>query len=169
MNDTDLSWKTEAKNIFNKCCASTPGSFIERKQTSVGWHYRLSSEETSELKAQECRKELETVIGKKYPDIHVTMGKKVIEVRPRGVNKGEIVKRLLLTKNGKFDWVICAGDDKTDEDMFSALEDASIMMDLQGVLTCSIGPSNKETIARLYLESPEDLISLMNHLALESQ
>lgn len=45
------------------------------------------------------------------------MGKKNLEVRPQAINKGEIVKRLLL-KHADVDFVFCAGDDKTDEDMF---------------------------------------------------
>jgi len=36
------------------------------------------------------------------------------------INKGEIVKRLLYN-NPDADFVFCAGDDKTDEDMFRAL------------------------------------------------
>ena len=48
------------------------------------------------------------------------MGKKNLEVRPLAVNKGEIVKRILYF-NPDAEFVFCAGDDKTDEDMFRAL------------------------------------------------
>lgn len=48
------------------------------------------------------------------------MGKKNLEVRPIAVNKGEIVRRILYT-NPDAEFVFCAGDDKTDEDMFRAL------------------------------------------------
>ena len=43
-----------------------------------------------------------------------------LEVRPVAVNKGEIVKRLMY-ENPHAEFVFCAGDDKTDEDMFRAL------------------------------------------------
>lgn len=50
----------------------------------------------------------------------VLVGKKNLEVRPLAVNKGEIVKRILYF-NPDAEFVFCAGDDKTDEDMFRAL------------------------------------------------
>ncbi len=50
----------------------------------------------------------------------VLVGKKNLEVRPIAVNKGEIVKRILYF-NPDAEFVFCAGDDKTDEDMFRAL------------------------------------------------
>ncbi len=50
----------------------------------------------------------------------VLVGKKNLEVRPLAVNKGEIVKRILYF-HPDAEFVFCAGDDKTDEDMFRAL------------------------------------------------
>lgn len=41
-------------------------------------------------------------------------------MRPIAVNKGEIVKRILYN-NPDAEFIFCAGDDKTDEDMFRAL------------------------------------------------
>lgn len=52
--------------------------------------------------------------------IPVLVGKKNLEVRPLAVNKGEIVRRLMY-ENPEADFIFCAGDDKTDEDMFRAL------------------------------------------------
>ena len=47
-------------------------------------------------------------------DASSLQGKKNVEVRPAHTNKGEIVQRLLyLYPDSEF--VICAGDDKTDE------------------------------------------------------
>lgn len=45
-------------------------------------------------------------------------GKKNVEVRPAHTNKGEIVKRLLY-QYPEAEFCMCAGDDKTDEDMVS--------------------------------------------------
>ena len=47
-----------------------------------------------------------------------TQGKKNVEVRPAHTNKGEIVKRLLY-QYPEAEFCMCAGDDKTDEDMVS--------------------------------------------------
>lgn len=48
------------------------------------------------------------------------VGKKNLEVRPLAVNKGEIVRRIVY-ENPDADFIFCAGDDKTDEDMFRSL------------------------------------------------
>ena len=49
-----------------------------------------------------------------------TQGKKNVEVRPAHTNKGEIVKRLLY-QYPEAEFCMCAGDDKTDEDMVRSL------------------------------------------------
>lgn len=50
------------------------------------------------------------------------LGKKNLEVRPLAVNKGEIVRQVLRENARDAEFVFCAGDDKTDEDMFRALK-----------------------------------------------
>lgn len=52
--------------------------------------------------------------------IDVMVGKKNLEVRPAHTHKGEIVKRLTY-QHPDADFLLCAGDDKTDEDMFRAV------------------------------------------------
>ena len=45
------------------------------------------------------------------------VGKKNVECRVLAINKGEIVKKILY-QNPDADFLFCAGDDKTDEEMF---------------------------------------------------
>jgi trehalose 6-phosphate synthase/phosphatase len=45
------------------------------------------------------------------------LGKKNLEVRPSMINKGEMVKRLLSRVTEEYDFIMCAGDDRTDEDV----------------------------------------------------
>ena len=40
------------------------------------------------------------------------MGKKAVEVRPQGINKGSSVKKI-LAKEVDVDFILCIGDDKT--------------------------------------------------------
>lgn len=76
----------------------------------------------SAFQAKECQNHLENAIVSKFP-VEILVGKKNLEIRPMSVNKGEIVKKI-LAKNSDTNLVICAGDDKTDEDMFRALSAA---------------------------------------------
>lgn len=74
---------------------------------------------TSLFQCRQCQDLLENNLAHKRP-IEVLVGKKNLEVRPLAVNKGEIVKRILY-EHPQAEFVFCAGDDKTDEDMFRAL------------------------------------------------
>ena len=71
------------------------------------------------FQCRQCQDLLENNLARKRP-IEVLVGKKNLEVRPIAVNKGEIVKRILYN-NPDAEFIFCAGDDKTDEDMFRAL------------------------------------------------
>ncbi|KAG0211913.1 threalose-6-phosphate phosphatase [Mortierella sp. GBA30] len=115
----DMSWKNDVIEIFTYYTERTQGSFIEHKRSSLAWHYRLADPEWGAFQAKECQNHLEGAVLSKLP-VEILVGKKNLEVRPTIVNKGEIVKRL-LGQHPDVEFVMCAGDDKTDEDMFRAL------------------------------------------------
>jgi hypothetical protein len=83
----------------------------------------MADPEFGAFQAKECQNHLENAVLSKLP-VEILVGKKNLEVRPTIVNKGEIVKRL-LGQHPETEFVMCAGDDKTDEDMFRALAGVS--------------------------------------------
>ncbi|TCD60628.1 threalose-6-phosphate phosphatase [Steccherinum ochraceum] len=115
----DMSWMGEVLEIFKYYTERTTGSHIEVKKSSITWHYRSSDPEWGLFQCRQCQDLLENNLARKRP-IEVLVGKKNLEVRPIAVNKGEIVKRILY-HNPDAEFIFCAGDDKTDEDMFRAL------------------------------------------------
>ncbi|KAG0217919.1 threalose-6-phosphate phosphatase, partial [Mortierella sp. GBA43] len=119
----DMSWKNDVIEIFTYYTERTQGSFIEHKRSSLTWHYRMADPEFGAFQAKECQNHLENAVLSKLP-VEILVGKKNLEVRPTIVNKGEIVKRL-LSQHPDSEFVLCAGDDKTDEDMFRALAGVS--------------------------------------------
>lgn len=128
--------------------------------------------------AHECQKELEATVARRW-DVDVMPGKANIEVRPTFINKGEIVKRLVNSystdmkrvcgteaDDSKLEFVLCLGDDFTDEDMFRALNGLSAADD-QGqdakvnadhVFTVTVGASTKVTLAGWHLLEPPDVV-----------
>ncbi|KAH7928571.1 trehalose 6-phosphate phosphatase [Leucogyrophana mollusca] len=116
----DMGWMEEVAEIFRYYTERTTGSHIEVKKSSITWHYRSSDPEWGQFQCRQCQDLLENNLAHKRP-IEVLVGKKNLEVRPIAVNKGEIVKRIIY-KNPDAEFVFCAGDDKTDEDMFRALQ-----------------------------------------------
>ncbi|KAH8914257.1 hypothetical protein BT69DRAFT_1232929, partial [Atractiella rhizophila] len=133
--DIDMGWKQDVEEIFRYYEARTTGSMVEKKASSVTFHYRNADPVFGDFQAKECQAMLESMQDRLPIDILV--GKKNVEVRPAHTDKGEIVKRLLYL-NPETNFVICAGDDRTgrsplgcdmhrqtdvraDEDMFRAI------------------------------------------------
>ncbi|KAJ7119934.1 trehalose 6-phosphate phosphatase [Mycena crocata] len=183
----DMSWMAEVEEIFRYYTERTTGSHIEMKKSSITWHYRASDPEWGQFQCRQCQDLLENNLAHKRP-IEVLVGKKNLEVRPIAVNKGEIVKRLLY-KNPDAEFVFCAGDDKTDEDMFRALilfgtgettatmeAPVSVTLIDEGaenappvelaikpdcVFTTAVGHSSKRTLASWHVTTPQEIVDHM--------
>lgn len=156
----DMAWQKEVMSCFEKYTERTPGSFIERKRCALTWHYRPSDPALGAHMARECQKELEKTVGKKW-DVEVMQGKANLEVRPTFINKGEIAKRLVASyghDDGEPpEFILCLGDDFTDEDMFRALNASGLPQ--EHVFTVTVGASSKMTLAHWHLLEPADVIT----------
>lgn len=171
VNTDDLVWKQDVATLMEYHTERTPGSFVEYKSASLTWHYRLSDPDFGSWQAKELLNHLDQTVASRYP-AEIIAGKKNLEVRPKTSNKGEIV-RMLLSRHGRAQFILCAGDDKTDEDMFRALLEEFPSASLspgqmalgQGhCFTCSIGNTTKKTLARYRVNAPEQIVSLLMRL-----
>lgn len=114
-------WKDSVMEILELYTSRTPESFIEDKGHSVTWHYRNSPREFADFLATKLFFELEeALIGQ---PVQVSRGKKVIEVKSIHANKGYFVQQWIQSSAKKPDVVVAIGDDTTDEDMFSILQE----------------------------------------------
>ncbi|MBN2455515.1 MAG: bifunctional alpha,alpha-trehalose-phosphate synthase (UDP-forming)/trehalose-phosphatase [Sedimentisphaerales bacterium] len=114
-------WKETIRPILELYADRTPGSFVEEKDFSLVWHYRKADFELASLRIRELRDAVMNLT--ENLDVGVFEGNKILEVKNIGVSKGHAAERWLA--KGKWDFVLAAGDDYTDEDMFSILpEDA---------------------------------------------
>ncbi len=60
--------------------------------------------------------------------LDVLAGNKVIEVRPTGLNKGMAARTILESYDTAPDWILAAGDDTTDEDLFRAMPSKALTL-----------------------------------------
>ena len=79
-------------------------------------------------------------------------GDKIIEVVSGRYNKGTAVSEILGDKTS--DFILCFGDDDTDEFMFNDLPAHSI----------NVKVGKKNTQANYCVDKPRDVISLLNYL-----
>ncbi len=107
--------------LLKQYATRTAGSIVEEKDFSVVWHYRRVSPELAYIRNDEIKREFNRLnLG---DDIGVFSGNKIIEIKPKAINKGAVAAELL--RQYPSDFVFCAGDDYTDEDMFKALPDTA--------------------------------------------
>ncbi|HEY3971963.1 MAG TPA: bifunctional alpha,alpha-trehalose-phosphate synthase (UDP-forming)/trehalose-phosphatase [Candidatus Sulfotelmatobacter sp.] len=108
-------WKPTVMPILEHFVDRTPGSFIEQKEYSLVWHYRMAEPEFGEWLANELVSMLEAMLAQ--TELRAFRGEKIIEIKPVWANKGEALERLLRDSPNP-DFIFAAGDDRTDEDLF---------------------------------------------------
>lgn len=144
-------WKKEIRPLLELYTDRTPGSFIEEKDFSLVWHYRMSDPELSSMNLRALKDTLLKNIANL--NLEVLEGNKVLEIRNAGVNKGLVTSRWLSKDN--WDFILALGDDLTDEDTFTALPESAY------TIKVGLGPSN----ARFNLENPAEVRVLLKELA----
>lgn len=147
--------KKHARPLMERSTMRTPGSLIEEKDYALVWHYRNVPHELAYVRTNELRRELSNQL--EGMDAMVLDGRSVLEVKPSVFHKGDSAAELEALYQPEF--ILCAGDDYTDEDMFDALP--------EGSYTIHIGA--KETKARFQLPSVKSMVSLLELLAEQSK
>ncbi|PVU97940.1 hypothetical protein BB561_000203 [Smittium simulii] len=191
IDQLDLSWKPLVREIFEFYTERTSGSTLEEKDAAITWHYRNADPEYGEFQCHQCMNHMESVIAGSMP-VELLIGKKCLEVRPKEVNKGEIVSRILGPDYTKeWDFIFVAGDDRTDEDMFKAVKEYISSIN---IFNCSsndlanmnssfnshsprktkcfsvyVGPSSKKTNAFWNVASTKEIIDLVGSLCNQSK
>jgi len=163
--EMDFSWKAEVLSLMKEYCAKCPGSKIEEKEYTMVWHYRNAETPPSDKLVDDLFHSLQEMENGKHGKRFQTItGSKNVEVRPAGINKGVVVKKILDNpQHANADFVLCAGDDTTDEDMFPPLNSEK---DIKHVFTIRVG--NVPTTARSHVEKQEDIVQLLGALAKSS-
>ena len=111
-------WKDEIRRIMQLFVLRCAGSFVEEKTNTIAWHYRNTQTGLGFSRSRELLNTLSQLI--QNTTLQVIDGNKVVEVRIGGFDKGATALKIINEMDP--DFVLCMGDDTTDEDMFKALE-----------------------------------------------
>jgi trehalose 6-phosphate synthase/phosphatase len=148
----DTAWKDIIRNLLQSYVDKFKGSFIEEKTNGLVWHYRtVKDQQAAEKAAKELAENLKVLAPTYY--LRVMEGAKIVETQPLGVSKGTAAKRWL--SQGGWDFVLVAGDDVSDEDMFKAAPETAFTIKVR----------EGGTIARHRLAMPADLLDLLRSLS----
>jgi trehalose-phosphatase len=130
------------------------GWLVERKRTSLAVHHRRVAATEVEAHLPAVRATLERATPRD-PGFAVMAGKAVLELKPRGVDKGAALRWIAGTSSGHPPVVL--GDDVTDEDAFVTAAE----LGGEGVLIAE-GPT--DTAARFRLRDPSRVVTLLESL-----
>jgi trehalose 6-phosphate synthase/phosphatase len=146
-----LEWKEKLLPILEMYADRVSGAFVEEKDFSLVWHYRIADREQGSAAARELTDHL--LVFTASMDLQVLRGSKAIEIRKSGVNKGAAVQRWLASN--EFDFILAIGDDLTDEDMFAVLPEWAY----------SFRVGAHRTHARLRLRTPAEVLEFLADLS----
>ncbi|XP_061355217.1 alpha,alpha-trehalose-phosphate synthase [UDP-forming] 6-like isoform X2 [Gastrolobium bilobum] len=167
----DCSWKQIAEPVMRLYTETTDGSTIEDKETVLVWCYEDADPDFGSCQAKELLNHLESVLANE--PVTVKSGQNIVEVKPQGVSKGLVAERLLSTMQGKEispDFVLCIGDDRSDEDMFEVITSSisgPSMAPRAEVFACTVG--QKPSKAKYYLDDTTEIVRLVQGLACVSE
>jgi trehalose 6-phosphate synthase/phosphatase len=155
LTNSQPAWHRDVLPIMERYARRTPGAFVEAKDYSIVWHYRIASPYYSQKHLVILRRLLRP-LARRY-GLVIMGGNKILEIKPADINKGAAVELLLGEYPGDIppDFILCIGDDATDEDMFAALPGYAY--------TVKIGRG--ATDARYRLHSIRDVSPLLEKLA----
>jgi trehalose 6-phosphate phosphatase len=145
------------RDRIDKAISGIPGAFVEDKGLTLSVHFRLAAHE--DLPAVE--RAVEEAVAR-MPEVRVTEGKKILEVRPRvDWHKGKAVEFLLDHFDPGPDVpVLYLGDDVTDEDAFKLFRETGRGA---GILVTDSPPA--VTAAAAYVRDPAEVAELLGALA----
>nr|ALN13340.1 trehalose-6-phosphate synthase-7 [Hevea brasiliensis] len=166
----DFDWKKIAEPVIKLYTEATDGSYIETKESALVWHHQYADPDFGSCQAKELLDHLENVLANE--PVVVKRGQHIVEVKPQGVTKGLVAERVLsaMISNGKSpDFVMCIGDDRSDEDMFESISRTASSLSFCSapeIFACTVG--QKPSKARYYLDDTAEVLALLQCLATAS-
>jgi trehalose 6-phosphate synthase/phosphatase len=152
VSDLKNDWKSTIRPILDHVVEQTPGSILEVKDFSLVWHYRMADPEFGLWQARELSSQLQGMLA--GTGLQVQSGNKIVEVKWAEVHKG-LAASQILESGQPADFILAIGDDRTDEDVFSAVP--------QDQWTIKVGTGDSS--ARFSLSTPAEVIQLLTELA----
>ncbi|XP_009785713.1 probable alpha,alpha-trehalose-phosphate synthase [UDP-forming] 9 [Nicotiana sylvestris] len=164
---SDLEWNEIVEPVMKLYTEATDGSYIETKESALVWHHHDADPDFGSCQAKELLDHLESVLANE-PAV-VKRGQHIVEIKPQGVTKGIVAEKVLsmmVDSGNPPDFVMCIGDDRSDEDMFesilSTVSSPSVTA-APDIFACTVG--QKPSKAKYYLDDTADVLRLLGGLA----
>jgi trehalose 6-phosphate phosphatase len=108
------------RRSLDEAAARHSGLIVEPKGNSIALHYRLAPR-----LAPYAHKLVRSLRDQLAPDFLIQKGKRVVELKPAGADKGEVIREIMATEPFRNRTPVFIGDDLTDEAGFLAVNEMS--------------------------------------------
>ena len=165
IKDYESGWIKKCVLIITPYTERYEGSFIDIKESSVVWYYSECEQDLGKNLASILNSELNSLIND-Y-NLKIINGKGYIEIIPFGINKGYFISHILkkYIKSGrKPDFIMCIGDDNSDEKMFNYLnnKENEIKKYSNDATIYSITVGKKPSKAKYYVNNIRNVKEIIN-------
>jgi len=117
----NAQWRQEAKSVMHWYTTRTNGSYSRWQESAAVWCYHDADPDFGRFQGVQLHKQLVQQLAAYPVSVVHSPSKCTVEVRIRAVNKGVTTDAILCQANNRqADFVLCCGDDHSDEFMFAA-------------------------------------------------
>jgi len=145
--DHCLEWRDEIFKLLKSYEPKLPKSCAEKKDSVLTFHYKMV-EETYYPVIEELLLEIKCAV--KDSQLNVINGTKITEIMHKEQHKGTVMAELRRDS-----FILCAGDDLTDEDMFKDTADSEISI---------VVGKKKNSNAKYYCEDVEAFLKFLEYV-----
>ena len=160
-------WIKSCSDIISPYLERCEGSFLDVKESSIVWQYTDCDQELGKQFVSALTSELDNIVDK-Y-NLKIVNGKGFMEIIAVGVNKGYFVGYKIkeyIKKKRNLDFILCIGDDTSDEKMFHYLKTKKdeIKKYCKNAKFYSITVGKKPSKANYYVEKTKNVQELVSIL-----
>jgi trehalose 6-phosphate synthase/phosphatase len=116
-------WREKVRPVLTDFANRTPGAFVELKRFGIAWHWRPADPEFGARQARELMVHLDQLLASS--PVECIAGTRVVELKPIGASKANVVRRA-AERYGDRAAYLALGDDRTDRDLFRALPEGGV-------------------------------------------
>ncbi len=152
MFSPSVLWMPQALAALNALSFQYQGSFVERKNYSIAWHYRAIADRVTQPEKRQILAALRSL--PMHNHFTICDSELTIELRSPGIDKGSFVARWMGDQY--FDFIMAIGDSQTDEDLFDILD--------QNSYSVRVGESDQSS-AKFYVENQRAVLPLLQRIS----
>ncbi|CAG8436223.1 9147_t:CDS:10 [Scutellospora calospora] len=163
VEQVDPELKEKLLHLFKHYEVRTHGASVEEKEIGIVWHNNCSDRKFGSRQTMDLQVNLMSSLV--HMPLNIILGDNILEIRSSLVDKSAVVRAIFKDLHVTPDhFVLCIGDEKPDEPIFTLLEKNDEFKSLN-YFTSNVG--NKPTKAKFFLNDDLDVRNLLEKLVSE--